>query len=61
MVKPADVMVATVVLLLLQVPPVVASVSAEVAPTHIVVAPLIGDGAGLMVSVLLTVQPEPSE
>ena len=52
--------VATEVVVLLQVPPGVASLNAVVAATQIVVAPVIGD-SGLTVIVLETIQPVPSE
>jgi hypothetical protein len=42
--------VATVVLLLIQVPPAVASVTVIVEPAHTLVGPLIAAGAGLTVT-----------
>ncbi len=53
--------VAMLLSLLLQVPPLVASVSEEVAPRHTLVVPLIEDGAGLTTIDDVTKQPEPTE
>ena len=53
--------VATETGVLLQVPPVVVSVSGVVAPAHKVAAPRIAAGEAVTVSVLVTVQPVPSE
>ncbi len=53
--------VATEAGVLLQVPPVVVSVSGVVAPAHKVTAPRIAAGEAVTVSVLVTVHPVPSE
>jgi hypothetical protein len=53
--------VATEVLLLLQVPPVVASLKTVDAPTHIIVVPVIGNGLGPTVTVVVTMHPVPKE
>lgn len=53
--------VATGVLLLLQVPVVVASLKVVVAPTHIISVPVIGNGLGPTVTVVVMVHPEPNE
>ena len=45
----------------LQVPPVVASVIAAVADSHILLLPLMAAGAAITVTALTTVQPVPSE
>ena len=58
---PLGLIVPTVVGAMLQVPPVVASVSEVVVPTQIVLLPRILAGAALTVTVLFTVQPEPKE
>ena len=47
--------------LLLQVPPVVASVSVIVAPTQTAVGPLMAVGAAVIVMVFVAKQPVPSE
>jgi hypothetical protein len=52
--------VATEVLLLLQVPPVVASLSVKVEATHTVEEPDIEDGAPLTVTLVVAMQPVPS-
>jgi hypothetical protein len=49
--------VATAVLLLLQVPPGVALVRVTVLPTHTLAGPLIAPGNGLTVSMVLRLQP----
>lgn len=49
------------VLLLLHVPPDVASVSVVAVPAHMLAAPLIGEGEGKTVIDLVTVHPVPSE
>jgi hypothetical protein len=49
---PVELTVAIAVLLLLHVPPVVASVSVDVPPTATVVVPEIAAGTGLTVTVL---------
>ena len=46
---------------LLQVPPGVISPKVVVAPTHMLVVPVIAAGDGLTVMGRVTVQPEPSE
>ena len=46
-------MVATVVMLLVHVPPLVASVKAAVDPTQVVSIPVIPEGSGLMVTVIV--------
>ena len=53
----AEPMVATDVLLLLHVPPVVASINVVVAPAQIVVAPVIAPGSGFTVIVVVVGQP----
>lgn len=53
-------MVATAVLLLLQVPPDTALLSVLVVPWHITSAPVMPDGAALIVTVVVCVQPLPS-
>jgi hypothetical protein len=45
------------VLLLLHAPPLMASLRAVVAPWHTCVVPVIADGVGLMVTVVLMEQP----
>ena len=50
---PAELTVAIFTLLLLHVPAVVASVSAVESPTHTVAVPVIADGSGATVSVLV--------
>ena len=50
--------VAAAVLLLLHVPPLVASLNAVVDPTHMVVAPPMGDGNGFTVTIVVAGQPE---
>ena len=50
--------VALLVLLLLQVPPVVASVNAVVKPAHTLVVPVIEAGNGFTVTVIVGVLPE---
>ena len=54
-------MEATVVLLLLHVPPAEVSLSATVAPIHTTVGPRITVGSGLTVTTLVTEHPTPSE
>lgn len=49
--------IATVVLLLLHVPPGVASVMAILAPAHTAVGPVIGAGGGFTVTVVVITQP----
>ena len=49
--------VAVEVLLLLQVPPTVASLNVVVKPAHTFDAPVIADGVGLTVTVVITLQP----
>jgi len=49
--------VASVVLLLLQVPPVVALLSVVVRPAHTLVVPLIAAGSGLTVNAVVMLQP----
>ena len=58
---PAVLMVPVAEGVMLQVPPVVPSVSAVVAPTHKLAMPPIAAGAAVTVSVVVTVQPVPSE
>ena len=58
---PVPAIVATVVLLLLHTPPVVASVNGVVWPMHRIVVPVIADGDALMVTIFVTVQPDPKE
>lgn len=58
---PPPVIVAVVVGVLLQVPPVVVSVSVVLVPAHNVVVPCIAAGDAVTVSVLVTVQPVPKE
>ena len=48
-------------LLLLHIPPVVTSLSVVVAPTHIVVVPVIAAGSAYTVSVLVVLHPAPGE
>lgn len=55
----AEPIVAWAVLLLLHVPPPVASVSVEVNPKQIAVVPLIAPGAVFTVSVVVATQPIP--
>ena len=45
------------VLLLLHVPPLVASLSEVVSPTQTLLTPVIADGVGLTVSIIVVVQP----
>lgn len=52
---------AIAVLLLLHAPPVVASVSVIVAPTHTLLLPVIAAGEVLTVTVAVVAQPVPSE
>lgn len=55
-------MVATAVLLLVHVPPVVASLSVDIAvPMQILVIPVIGAGLAPTVTVVPIVQPVPNE
>ena len=54
--SPEELMVATVVLLLLQVPPLSASLSVVVRPVHNAAAPVIGD-TGFTVSIFVEKQP----
>jgi len=58
---PAVPIVATPVLELLQVPPVLTSLTVIVAPTHTDVLPVIGSGSGMMFTVVIALaeQPEP--
>lgn len=49
--------VATDVLLLLQVPPVTASVNVDEEPAHMVVIPLIAVGAWSIVTIVVEIQP----
>ena len=58
---PVEPMVASVISLLLHMPPVVASVSVVVAPRQIFPTPLIPTGDGLTVIGIVTVQPTPLE
>ena len=51
--------VAIVVLLLVQIPPDEVSFSKSVPPTHRLVSPVIGAGAGLIVTAVVIKQPEP--
>jgi hypothetical protein len=53
--------VATDVLLLLQVPPVIPSDKVVQPPSHTCVSPPIDDGAGFTVTVTFLVQPNPNE
>ena len=53
--------VATVVALLLQVPPDVASLSVVHAPTQMLEAPEMADGIGVTVTVAHTAHPVPNE
>lgn len=52
--------VATAVLLLLHIPPAVASLRAIVAPAHTVVGPVIADGKGFTVTTVVMLQPVPN-
>jgi hypothetical protein len=52
-----DPIVATDVVLLAHVPPIEASVSVIVAPTHTAPGPLIGTGSGLTVTITVLTQP----
>jgi hypothetical protein len=52
-------MVATVVLLLLHVPPVVTSINVVVVPGQILSVPVIVDGIGLTVTIVVARQPVP--
>ena len=49
--------VASVVLLLLQVPPAVASLSVAVSPAQIAAMPLIAAGSGFIVTTVVEIQP----
>ena len=51
---PVDPTVAAVMLLLLQIPPGVASVNVVVNPTHVVGVPVMLDGEGLIVAIVFT-------
>jgi hypothetical protein len=51
-------MMATLVLLLTHVPPVVTLLSVVLMPWHITNVPVIGGGIGLTVTTLVTTQPE---
>jgi hypothetical protein len=51
--------VAIIGLLLLQVPPVVTSDNVVVDPTHKIVVPVIADGKGFTVTVIVTLHPPP--
>lgn len=53
--------VATVIVLLAHVPPVVALDSTVVLPVHRVAVPVIGDGKARTVTVFVAVQPMPKE
>lgn len=53
----AGIMVAVAVLLLLQVPPALASLSVTDAPSHTPVAPVIVAGSGFTVTLAVAVQP----
>jgi hypothetical protein len=55
--KPAVLMVATVVALLLHAPPEVRSVSCVVAPAHTARLPVIATGTGFTVTVVVIEQP----
>lgn len=59
--SPDPVTVATLVRELAQVPPVVASANGAVVPAHKVPPPVIAAGPGLTLTILVTVQPAPSE
>ena len=52
-----ETIVASVVLPLVQVPPVVGSLNVVVAPAQTLVVPVIADGKGLTVMVIFTAQP----
>jgi len=54
---PVPVIDATLVVLLLHVPPAEVSLSAEVAPAHILAAPTIKDGSGFIVTTAAILQP----
>jgi hypothetical protein len=58
---PVVVIVATVVTVLLHVPPPVRSVRVVVVPGHRLALPDIIPGSGLTVTIVVTVQPEPKE
>ena len=53
----SDPIVATAVLELIHVPPLVASLSVVVAPIQAVVVPVIDDGGGFMVNTVVAKQP----
>jgi hypothetical protein len=55
---PVVVVVATVVVLLLHVPPGIATVKPVLWPAHILPAPLMAPGDGFTVMVVVTVHPE---
>jgi hypothetical protein len=57
---PVLLIAATEVLLLLQVPPGVASASGTQAPAHMSTVPAIAAGEGLMVTVVSVLQPVPN-
>ena len=56
---PENDMLATLVLLLLQVPPGVALLNAEVVPAHNPVAPVMTDGTGYTITVIKASHPVP--
>jgi hypothetical protein len=51
-------MVATAVLLLVQVPPGTASLRVDVVPAHMLVIPVMVEGNGLTVTIVIAKQPE---
>jgi hypothetical protein len=53
--------VATVVVLLVHLPPVVPSLRVLVCPAHMLVIPVIGNGLAFTVITELVIQPAPSE
>jgi hypothetical protein len=59
--SPVPLTVATPELLLLQVPPVVASATVVLLPAHTAAVPVIADGTGLTVTTLVTLQLVPRE
>ena len=59
--NPVEVMVAIVVLLLLQTPPMVASLSVVVDPTHTLAMPVIAGGPAVIVTPKVEVQLPPNE
>ena len=58
---PVEDIVATVVIVLLHVPPVVASVKLMVVPVHRLVGPVIDPGPAPTVTTVVAIQPAPSE